>query len=267
MKLIFTGLVVVFVMLNLKAEEFISDFETDTTSIVDDKVNYKFSHDQNSVFINISTTDMNTMQSMLHMGVSVFFDIKGKKKQNVFVKYPLEPIRPDKQRGIEETLEEIETVEEIANKRNLRIKSIIENELPQKAEFSYFDDSEEFHILLNSIGISLAYTFDEEKGLLEYSLTIPKGKISDNPNADFKKLTIGIKSNLREEKSDTNRPTVSMGGRGSGGRPGGGIGGGQRGNGRQGGAGQRGGQGGSSDDSEHNKPKIEILDFWFDAAM
>ncbi|MEO9893889.1 hypothetical protein [Aurantibacter sp.] len=264
MRHIFTALAIVIGILNLNAKELKIGFESDTIIIVDENVSYKFNHDLQSVYLNISTADTNTIMSMLHMGVSVFFDVKGKKKQNVYVKYPLEPSRPNSKRGGEEVLGE-----EIADKRSIQIKNIIENELPQEAIYSYFEVDEEFHILLNTVGISLGYTYDEATGLLDYSLTIPKNKISDNPKADFNKLMIGIKTNGPEEKSQAERPNISMGGRGGGQRGGGGRqGGGQRGGGRQGGSGQRGGgQGGSPNDAQNDKPKIETLDFWFDAPM
>lgn len=237
-----------------------------TTLVSNENVDYKVTQDQDNLYVSISTSDNKTIMSILHLGVTVYFDIKGKKKKNVYVKYPIVPIRPKRKRE-QEVANDIQLFEEDNLAKN-RILDIIESDLPKEAEYRYFDNKESFHILLNNLNVTITYDYNVTNGLLEYHLKVPKNKINSNPKKDLSNLLIGVKTNEIYQKNRNNeRPNASMGGRGSGGQsgpPGGGQGGGQGGS----PSGEQGGQSGKSQMSDKNQDKSGVaLDFWFKASL
>ena len=248
------------------AKTFVSTAVIDTV-LSKENVDYNVTQDESNIYLNISTADKKTMMSMVRLGVTVFFDIKGKKKENVYVKYPSEAmaLNTNKRRREEGRPMDIENEEE----RGDRIMEILEKDYPQKAEYVYFDDSEEFNIQLNSLTIEVAFNYDQDTESLVYSLTIPKTRINTNDKKDLSKLTIGVKT-VKEERKDGNANGLSgniggmtIGGQQRGQGRGAGIGGGQGGRGHGGG---RGGQGGGRPNSERpTRPEEVLLDFWFDA--
>ncbi len=230
------------------------------------EVTYEVSQDQGYLNVTMKTSDVKTIRSILHLGVSVFFDVKGKEKENVFVKYPLEPLRLNSRPNRNDSSEDRDPEKEEAEIKE-RFARILENDFPQEAAYTFFDREEKFHVLLNSLDITAAYTYNTKSGELMYNLTIPKSKINFKSDKDFEKLMIGVKTNQREKmERNSDRPQVSMGGRGSGGRGGGQGGGGQRGGGQRGG-----GQGGQNDgppkSNKREKPTDVLIDFWFEANL
>ena len=143
------------------AKSMIYTVEIDTV-LTDENVTYTVTSDEDNVYVNVSTSDEKSMMSMLRLGVTVFFDIKGKKKQNVYVKYPSEPIvrqRQQGRRGGAQRSDESEATsfEEEQAKRQKRITDLLENDYSQMAEYKYFKDAEEFNILMNNLDISAAF--------------------------------------------------------------------------------------------------------------
>ncbi|MBD0779949.1 hypothetical protein HPE56_19295 [Maribacter sp. ANRC-HE7] len=65
-----------------------TNFPADTTQVSNENILYKVSQDDNYVYLNISTTDTKTSMSIIRTGLTVYYDIKGKKKKDVYVKYP-----------------------------------------------------------------------------------------------------------------------------------------------------------------------------------
>jgi len=252
-------------------------FLSDTTRIINEKVTYEVSHDKENLYLNINTSDSKTMITILRLGLTVFFDVKGKKKEDVYIKYPSEAIKPNNgeigQRRQQANDVKEENSEEERKKRKQVIQRILEDNYSQKAEYNYFKDSEEFHILLNTLGILPTLTFDDEHDVLSYALVIPKNKISTDIKNNLDKLSIGVKTVRekikREEGGNLNGNIGGLGngargqrGRGQG-RPNGGIRG-QRG-GRQGAGRQGGPRSGSPQRANQNKDTL--LDFWFPANL
>lgn len=244
------------------------------TLLTYENVTYTVTANENNLHVNISTSDEKTMMSMLKLGVSVFFDIKGKKKQNVYVKYPSEPIIQhqiqQRQQGRSKLSDrssrsEATSIEEDEANRKKRITDILENDYSQNAEYSYFGDAVDFHILMNTLGISAAFTYNEEEGLLEYDLTLPKSKINTDDNKDLLKLTIGIKT-IKEKRERNNKEGIqgniggiSLDSQQRGGRSGSGQAGGRS------GGGQRGQRGGPPNARDQSKTSHVLLNFWFKA--
>jgi hypothetical protein len=258
------------------------------TVLLNENVSYEFKEVKENIHVKVSTTDEKTIMSMLRLGVTVFFDTKGKKKQNVYVKYPSKPLQSGqrkqgqrqqgrRQQGQGQPNDEdnpTTSLEEGKSGRRMKIKELVETDYPQTAEYSYFDDAEEFHVLLNTLDISVSFTYDEVEGLFEYNLILPKTKINVDDKKDLSKLVIGVKTEKvkREKNNDGGLSEslggINLGGQQSGGRSGGGQRGSTGGGGRQGGnsAGGR-GQGqqgrGSQNNREQERPSDVLLDFWF----
>ncbi|MDT0621901.1 hypothetical protein [Croceitalea vernalis] len=247
-------------------------FSNDTTKLKNDKVTYKISQDETNFYLSINTRDPKTMMAMLNLGVTTFFDIKGKKKQNVYVKYPSEPLKrgfgrqEKRQRGGARPNEKPrgEDSKKEGNDIKNKVKEILENDYPQEAEYSYFKDSEEFHVMFKTLNIAPKFTFNEEQTVLFYNLVVPKTLLIKDSEKNFEKLTIGVKT-IKEkiERDNDGGLNGSLGGisLGSAGQRGGNQrGGNQRGGGQRAGGQRGGGQGGQPND---NPSKDVLLDFWF----
>jgi len=234
----------------------------DTTTVINDSEIYTITEDKRNIFFTLSTTDPKAMMSLLHDGVSIYFDVKGKKKRNVAVTYPLidkgSRPKPDQQGDVRgRSVQEEESFK-------AKIIEMLNNEIPQKASYTYYKDNKEFNVLMNNLSIAVAFEFEEERGILTYKLTIPKNRINEDASVSLSKMTIGVKS---PERAERERPSgngggfqAGGGGRGQGGPPGGGQGG-QRGGGQRGG-GQRGGGGQNGGQQQQN-----TFNFWFDAEL
>ena len=252
--------------------------EVDTV-LTDENVTYTITSDENNIHVNVSTTDEKVMMSMLRLGVTVFFDIKGKKKENVYVKYPSEAMEREKRQGRPDQASQNErpeasSLEEDEAKRKKRIMDILEKDYSQTAAYNYFDDSEEFHILMNTLAIDVAFTYNDAEDVLEYNLTIPKSKINTDSSKDLSKLTIGIETIKAKRKgSGENGVQGSLSGinlgRQGGGRQGGGGQGGPPGGvgGGQGGRSQGGGGQGGRPNGGQSRPADTLLEFWFKADV
>jgi len=214
-------------------------------------LNTKQFFDGKDLYVTLHTEFKETMLSMLHRGYTIYFDVKGKKKKNVSIQYPLKTERLEKgtrpERG-----------ERIGNgeQNGPDINKMLEN-LPKMANYTSYDSSQDFNLDLNSLGIEMNYSYEEstEVGpILEYHLKIPASKIVME-NEDLSKLSIGVVSIKQEQKE--NKQQANMG---RSGRQGGGQGGRSRGGG--GGRGGGGNRGGSTQARE--TVQVATIDFWFE---
>jgi len=250
-------LVILCTVYSVSAKNPIATGVLDTTVVSNENIVYKVVEDKENFHISISTKDNDIIMSMLRMGVTVFFDVKGKKKEDVYIKYPLKPIRLGSKRDEEDVPSKgFKTLEEEKRSKQY-IAKLIEKDLPQEAEYHHFDSQEEFHILLNSLNASISYTYNEENGLLEYRLKIPKNRISSSSKEDFSKLVIGVKTNKKEQtrpKADNRSKSNTRGGRPSSGGRGDGGGRGKRSN-------------GANLDNQNMQDALKTIDFWFTVSL
>ncbi|MCK0156827.1 hypothetical protein MWU65_06525 [Cellulophaga sp. F20128] len=216
----------------------------------EDNIEYKAIFDGKNVYLTLRTEFKMTMQAMLHRGYTIYFDVKGKKKKNVSIQYPVKKERLEKgtrpERG-----------ERSANgeQNGPDINKILEN-LSKMANYTSYDSSQDFNLDLNNLGIAMNYSYEEstEEGpILEYHLKIPASKIVKE-NEDLSKLSIGIVATEQAEKENNQQSNM-----GRSGRQGGGQGGRSRGSG--GGRGGAGNGGGSQQGRETTQQAS--IDFWF----
>ena len=237
----------------------INTIATDSTVVIDNNIIYKVVQDPHNFFIAIETDERKASKTILREGITVYFDIKGKRKKNVFVRYPNKVSKPTgrRQQRVDRNTEEDDS------NRNITIEN-----LPKEAFYNYFNTQHEFHILLNDLNIDVTLNALEHNRI-KYSLKIPKHKINDNPKKDLSKLTIGVLIG-RDRTDETNNEQRQGGGQSgmqmSGSSQGGGRG--NRGGGMSGGGGRSGGgmsgggNGGGQRPSQENRTQATA--FWFE---
>lgn len=217
----------------------------------EDNIEYKANFDGKDLYVTLHAEFKETMQVMLHRGYTIYFDVKGKKKKNVSIQYPLKTERPEKG-----TRPERGDRSGNGEQNGPDINKMLEN-LPKTANYTSYDSSQDFNLDLNSLGIEMNYSYEEstEVGpILEFHLKIPASKIVKE-NEDLSKLSIGVVSTKQEQKENKQQANMGRSGRQGGGQGGRARGGG----GGRGGAGNRGG-------STQARELVQeaTIDFWFD---
>lgn len=216
-------------------------FPVDTTQITNEDIVYKVSQDGDYVYLNISTTKKKTATSIIRNGLTIYYDIKGKKKKDVYVKYPYSNEPGQFQQGSQGNKD--------ANA--IDIDRMIKK-LPAEAEYSSFEERQEFNKDLNSLDIAIENNYTASSQLFEFSIKIPKAKIASQENSEFSKLSIGVVTNKMEENINKERGEGQSQGMRSGG--------GRRGNGNG-----RGRTRGQNDQRTSSTTEKVTVDFWFDA--
>ncbi|WP_159023289.1 hypothetical protein [Formosa sp. L2A11] len=178
----------------------------DTINTSNNYVNYQVYDNQESITFNMRTSEPRAIMSILHHGVTIFFDIKGTEKKKVYVTYPEEPLK------ITETpeFEVSNNFQSEADIKKIRhtIKERISQDFPEDALFVSNHDKESFNVFLNSIDIKAIYSYNENNGELNYRLTIPKDKINNKNN--FSKLKIGVYT-IKKERSNIDEQAANFG--------------------------------------------------------
>lgn len=217
MKKRFLILACTFMVKMIYASSFNADIIIDTTTVVNNTETYKVYDDETNVYLTMKTIDPKVATSILRKGLVIYFDVKGKKKKNVSVTYPIvktqRPPRRNEDRPSKPTDPEVN--DSIIEK----IYHMLENNKPQKALYTYYDKIKEFNTILNNEGIAIDVRADKQNSCFLYSLKIPKNKINTSTDINFNKLIIGIKTaNIARNTSERTRPTQSArsGGRGGG---------------------------------------------------
>lgn len=209
------------------------------------KVAYWVENNDTEIHLKLGFYKQSNIEKVLSGGLSVYFDVKGKKKKNVLLNYPLR----NERRRIPPQRENVQRNE------------------PQKmasAVFVYFDKAKRFDVneSNNDIAIKL---YSEKKGELLYDLVIPVRLIRPNGLDDLSKLSIGVVSGAinrpqgRPENAENRQDGGMNGPRGQGGG-GRGMGGpGMEGQGMRGP--ENGGQRGPG--MENQAGMSSPIDFWF----
>ena len=231
-------------------------------NLLEDNLEYSARVEGDYLYVNLSTSDRNSMLSMIRRGFSVYFDLKGKKKKKIAVTYIIPPEQPNQRRQRPQNQQQ-------SGRRNqgLSINQML-SLMSDKALFTYYNDKTEFLLGLNNLDITLGYSYDEPSNgseKLSYTLKIPVNKIAPN-GEELNTLSIGIVSNT----APTNRNGLRQGrGQGRGGARQG------RGGARQGrggaGARQGGGQGGRSNraqgGNQNQISQLPTFNLWFDCDI
>lgn len=223
----------------------------DRTVIQEEHMQYEVTEDATHLFVHVSTTDQNKMRTMMHFGLTIYFDVKGKKKKDVFIKYPFETVAPRlPQAGPPPSEEERQEKKQ----KQPDIHRIIE-QLPAEAIYSYFDNVQQFHKDLNSLDINYSWHYHNEDKRLEFLLKIPKHRVTTSKISEVTNLSIGVATSKIEPSFQRNNKSPKS----SSGMP-------QR-RGQRNGIKSRGGQQPNNTQHLSQTPNIVTQVFWFDAKL
>lgn len=174
----------------------------------DSQIKYLVSNDDKNLHLSLKTNHQPTIAKILRAGLTIYFDQEGKKKKNVFVKYPMESSQDFKQfkgKG--------------GQRKGSNLKSLI-NATSVGAEYGFFGKKQSFVVTNPNSKIQLSLNTNSEKELV-YDLIIPFEKLAVNGRSDLLNLSIGIVTGSFDVPSS--RPQMGQGGGGGKGQGAGGI--------------------------------------------
>lgn len=169
----------------------------------DSQIKYLVSNDDENLHLSFKTTHQPTIAKILRAGLTIYFDKDGKKKKDVFVKYPI---------GSPNDFNQLKG--KGSQKAPSDLKSLI-NATSVAAEYNFFDEKKTFTTTHPISNIKLSLTTNDSKELV-YDIIIPFHKIAANGKADLFNLSIGIVTGSFDLPS--NRPQMTQGNGAGGGR-------------------------------------------------
>lgn len=231
-KLLFLSLVVLSSCASLPTVSSFAEKKTDTDIYTHydeaSKIHYQISNDTDYLHIKLNTADFVTINKILKMGLTVYFDINGKKNDDISLEYP------------------IANKERLSNRNKSTFNSgqnrsfELDKMLSQKTKevvFNHYENRETFLTDFNNSEIKVTISSKSNNEIV-YDLRIPFTKIAAGGLAALSDLSIGIVSGkFSPPSSGGARPT----GMNSGGGKRGGGGGMSGGGGKRGGGGMSGG--------------------------
>lgn len=163
------------------------------------QIKYLVSNDDQNLHLSLKTNHRPTIAKILRAGLTIYFDSEGKKKKNVYVKYPLEsPQDLNQLKG------------NGGPKKPDYLKSLI-HATSVGAEYGFFDQKQSFVITNPNTDIQISLQTNSEKELV-YDLIIPFKKLSTNGRADLSNLSIGIVTGSFDIPSSRPQMTQDRGG-------------------------------------------------------
>ena len=210
-------------------------------SNTDSNLLYYVSNDDENLYIRLSTSETTSIAKILRTGLTIYFDVKGKKSKDIFVHYPLAQNQ------------------HLSGNNNIYTPQI---ELPKLiaqisdiASYSNNNMTEDFSVVMadSDIKINIQSKSNTE---ITYSLSIPFTKIAKNGLADLSNLSVGIVSGRYD--------SPSSGGSGKSGGGQGQSGAGMGSSGMHSGGGQGRGRGMGSGQAQGNMSAMTTpIKFWF----
>ena len=143
------------------------------------QIRYRVSNDHDHLHLNIKTNYEPTIAKILRAGLTIYFDPSGRKKKDIYVKYPI---------GSPQDVQQVKPSGPRGKKPDL--KTLI-NATSIGAEFVYNEKKKNFTTLNPTSNIQLSIKSNSSKEL-EYDLIIPFKEITPNGRADLMNLSIGI---------------------------------------------------------------------------
>jgi uncharacterized membrane protein YgcG len=222
-------------------------------------IQYAIDNDAKNIFMAMSIPNFRTQLKMMHEGMSMYIDLKGKKKEGRGIEFPVKNGSPDandqsfsgartnRQNNDQPTTEQ-QRRSDIKAMRKMMALNLVEMKV-----FGFSDDAPDDQQLLLPGSANIAFAWDSADNMhIEY--LIPLSMFGDLSSLDKKDISIGWKIHAVEiPKPTEGSESTSTESRPSGGRGDGGYGGG--GGGRRSGGGGYGGAG-SSRYSEGDREKM-----------
>lgn len=238
----FLFFVVVITLTNIKANATAKD----TIFHTERKINFKIYESGRNIVIDFNTEQKQMVKLLEQLGLKVYFDEKMKKKEDVFIHYP---IGSRTEIGLEE--EEQKKLQAEMRNKEIDYRLIISN-IEDDAEYGYMGNEQIFNILLNSLEVSSKIYMDDND-VFHYRLKVPKRLINpDNPDK-VNAFSLGLESGtipVKRRQQTANMTNRRMRGMAN--------------NRRRGGMGRRGLQQANTRTITINRSPLEI---WFDVKF
>jgi len=201
---------------------------------------YYVANDDSSIFISLNSTDQSTMQVLRREGITIYFDTLGKKKKEVYLKYPAgrggmpgpppQGMMQDQQQG-----QAMQTPPQGSQSQGNfqgnppqqgQFPGMNMEQMPVATDASFVKDgqSHEFNIETENNDIKISVK-QSTLGGITYNFTIPYFLLSDLGAEGLKKLSVGIVGTQPENNMGPGAGGPPMGSQGGGMGPGGGGGG------------------------------------------
>ena len=149
----------------------------------DSKIRYDVFHDDDKLYLRLNTSDRNAIMKIMMGGLFLYFDSTGKKKQNVYMNFPL----PGRGGGLSldgrnEKIQKKNRSVSIEKRRNL---------FPPHAVFQNTDGKQVFEYKKGLEGIEIDVNMDST-GNFNYYLSVPFAKLFSNALKKDDEISIGI---------------------------------------------------------------------------
>jgi hypothetical protein len=206
----------------------------------DTKISYAIDNDGKYLYIGLRIPEMATQMKMMRTGMSVYIDLKGKKKTGRGIEFPVKPDKGQSFTPGDNNARQSRPEEDMqdASKRQLN-RVMMRNAMAIKQlntiRLTGFGGDDEQQVLDVPGSVDVAYKCDTAE-TMEIEYRIPLSMLGENSKLTAKEISIGCKIHAMEMSPG------GFGGGGSGGGMGGMGGGGRMGGG--GGGGRMGGRGG-----------------------
>lgn len=196
----------------------IDRFETDKET----KVRYAVDHDADNLYLAIKVPDQQVQMKMMMMGMKLYVDKKGKRKEGTGVEFPIKKESgqggmPRGRRGGDGSEGSGEAPDPKAMRERMGASMIF------LKTFGFDNQEDKLQIIAQPNGINIAFDWDAQNVLyIEYM--IPLGLLGNTAELNGKPVGIGWKINGATMPSSTASATETGGRGGRGGGGGGGLG-------------------------------------------
>lgn len=169
------------------------------------KLHYQIESDDETLHINLKTTDRATIMRIVRNGLTVYMDANGKKNKQVFLQYPMPSPRPTGMAG-ERSKD--------GQRPKFSLNDVLDG-VNTMALYSSWGVENKFFAVMPTMDIAVAIMAVEDS-ILVYDLYIPFGLVKEGGRNAISKLSVGIVPGKFE------MPQGNAGAGNAGGRPAGG---------------------------------------------
>lgn len=162
---------------------------------------YKVTNDDSNLHIILNTSSAASILKILKTGLTVYFDVTGKKRKDVFVHYPYQ-MTTDLQK---ETINK-----DIKTEPSERSLNYFVSQIPAELVYSAYSKNEAIHLHANNTGITDSIKVIKDNEII-YELCIPINRITMNGKYPLTNLSIGIVSGQFELPNKNELPPTRTG--------------------------------------------------------
>lgn len=198
----------------------------------DTKISYAIDNDGQFLYIGLQIPELATQMKLMRTGMTVYIDLKGKKKTGRGIEFPITPDRGEGGTPMEAGARQPRNEDEVQDPAKRKASMIMmRNGMAVKQlntiRLTGFGDGDASQQILNAPGsVQVAYKCDTSE-TMEVEYRIPLSLLDENARLNGKQISIGCKIHAMEMRAGGGGFTGGsggMGGMGGGGMRGGGAG-------------------------------------------